>query len=110
MKEISLCHAEFIIFPFCEQEAEHYGYDEEFFSSDLMNPVQAEYAINKWLIPEVGSWTEIRLELRREAARVCISQGTAFGDTWLPGISDRLRLTAIYKSFNQSHSIPVGSF
>jgi hypothetical protein len=88
------------MFPFCEEEAAHYGYDKEFFSLNLLDTSQAEFAIRKWLLPEVKNWTAQGCELRREAARVCISQAVAFSDFWLPGISDRWKLTGDLEEFS----------
>lgn len=93
MKNISLRHAELIMLPFFEEEAEYYGYDVELFSLDLVDPIQADAAIDRWLMPEALNWSAGGRELRREASRVCISQGIPFSGFWLPGIDDRWRAT-----------------
>ena len=105
MKEISLYHAELIMLPFSEHEAEHYGYDEELFSLDLVNPVQAEFAIGKWLVPHAANWSAGGRELRREASRICISQDMPFSNSWLPGIDDLCRVTGDLKEYSRNLSV-----
>lgn len=91
--------------PFSEHEAEHYRYDEELFSLDLLNPVQAETAIARWLVPHAANWSAGGRELRREASRLCISQGLPFSNSWLPGIDDLCRVTGDLEEYSRNLAI-----
>lgn len=77
------------MWPFYQDVAEHYGYYDELFSMDLNDPLQAQRAIEKWLLPQTSDWSDTGRALRMEACRVCISQNVAFSGYWLPGIEDR---------------------
>jgi len=91
--------------PFSEEEAEYYGYDQELFSLNLSDTGQAQIAIRKWLLPQVDNWSAEGRELRREAARICISQGVAFSDFWLPGIDDRWKWTGDVEEHSRNLSL-----
>jgi len=89
LKEVSLGHAELIMWPFYQDVAEHDGYYDELFSMDLNDSSQAQRAIEKWLLSQTADWSDTGRTLRREACRICISQNIAFSGYWLPGIEDR---------------------
>ena len=80
----------------------NYGYDAELFSMDLADPIHADVAIEKWLMPQTVNWSPRGRELRQEASRVCISQGIPFSSVWLPGIDDRWRATGDVKEHASS--------
>lgn len=105
MKDVSFRHAELIMLPFSEDEAEHYGYDAQLFSMDLADAIHADAAIEKWLMPQTVNWSARGRELRREASRVCISQGIPFSSFWLPGIDDRWQATGDVKEHARSLQI-----
>ena len=99
MIDISLNHAEQIMFPFAEDSAEHYQYDQELFALDFRVTEQALYAIRKWLLPlgfgPIGAYQV------KEVCRYLLTKNKAFGGVWLPGIEGTDHSPEAMKTYNR---------
>lgn len=51
--DVSLHHAEMLMWPFFAEVAERRGYGEELYSLNLANSADATYASAKWILPLV---------------------------------------------------------
>lgn len=87
------------MWPFYQDVAEHYGYHDELFSMDLNDPLQAQQAIEEWLLPQTEAWSDTGRMLRMEACRVCITQNVPFSGYWLPGIEDRWKKSGDFEEY-----------